>query len=103
MNNSSIFQHIHFSSNIFWDIRIEDLDYEQHAPYVVQRILEYGSDEDWKQLVQLYGLSRIGQIAANLRSLEPRALAFIALITHQSKEKFRCYTTRQSNSELWSY
>lgn len=92
-----------FSANLFWDVRFEDINFQQHAPYVVQRVLEYGNDQDWKQLQNLYGITRIGEIAASLRSLEPRALSFISLITHQPKENFRCYTSRQSTPGHWTY
>ncbi|MBQ0061395.1 MAG: hypothetical protein KBT15_06450 [Bacteroidales bacterium] len=90
-----------FSENLFWDVRFEDIDFQKHASYVVQRVLEYGADKDWKQLVSMYGLDRIGQIAMSLRSLEPRAMSFIAAITHHSKEQFRCYTLKQSNQQPW--
>lgn len=92
-----------FSENLFWDVRFEDIDFQKHAPYVIQRILEYGADQDWRQLVSIYGLNRIGEVAMNLRSLEPRAMSFIAAITHHPKEDFRCYTLRQSNQQPWNY
>ena len=31
-----------------------------------------------------------------LRTLEPKALSFISLISHTPKEEFRCYTTKPS-------
>jgi len=92
-----------YSPNLFWDTNFEDIDFEKNAPYVVQRVLEYGRFEDWKHILALYGKERIGQIAVSLRSLEPTAMSFVSIITHQPKEKFRCYILRQSNLQPWSY
>ena len=92
-----------FSPHLFWDAKAEDIDFEEHAPYVIQRVLEYGSFEDWKQILSYYGKTRIGEIAIRFRSLEPTALAFVSIITHQPKEKFRCYILKQSNQQPWFY
>ena len=48
-----------FSEHLFWDIRTGEVDMEKNAPYVVQRVLEYGRLSDWKLLLSYYGLCRI--------------------------------------------
>lgn len=92
-----------FSTHLFWDVNIQDIDLEKHASYVVQRVLEYGLLQDWMLLRSYYGLSRIAEEAMLLRSLEPRALSFICNLTHTDKTKYRCYILRQSNQQPWSY
>ena len=88
-----------FSVNLFWDVDKNSIDLVQNAPYVIKRVLEYGQIGDWKLLLDYYGLERIVSITKNLRSLEPRALAFVSTISHTPQEQFRCYNTRQSNPE----
>ena len=44
-----------FSEHLFWDIRTGEVDMEKNAPYVVQRVLEYGRLSDWKLLLSYYG------------------------------------------------
>lgn len=85
-----------FSEGLFWDVDRNAVDLSKNAPYVVQRVLEYGRIEDWKLLLEYYGLERIVEISRKLRSLEPRALAFISVISHTPIEQFRCYATRLS-------
>ncbi len=92
-----------FSPNLFWDVRLESIDLEANASYVVQRVLEYGQLGDWELLVSFYGLEKIGAVAVSLRTLEPKALAFVSLITSIPKESFRCYTLRQSGTVHWDY
>ena len=76
-----------FSPHLFWDVRKEDIDLDAHAQYVIQRVLEYGL---------------LGETAKGLRSLEPRALAYIAAISKTPKEQFRCYTWKQLNPQPWN-
>lgn len=79
-----------FSEHLFWDIRTGSVDMEKNAPYVVQRVLEYGRLSDWKLLLSYYGLSRIVDIACHLRTLEERALSFISTVSGIPKSQFRC-------------
>ena len=88
-----------FSNNLFWDADKNSLDFVQNAPYIIQRVLEYGQIGGWKSLLEYYGLEKIVSVTRNLRSLEPRALAFISTISHTPKEQFRCYSIRQLNPE----
>lgn len=93
----------HFSSNLFWDINPNDIDIEEHASFIVQRVLEYGKIEDWNYILSHYGISRILSITLQLRSLDSKALAFISAITKTPRENFRCYTTAQLNQQHWDY
>lgn len=88
-----------FSVNLFWDVDKNSIDLIQNAPYVIKRVLEYGQIEDWRLLLDYYGLEKIVSITKNLRSLEPRALAFVSTVSRTPQEQFRCYNTRQLNPE----
>lgn len=92
-----------FSQNLFWDTKLESIDMETNAPYIVQRVLECGKIEDWILLVSYYSIQKITEIATKLRSLEPRALSFISVISSTPLEKFRCYTLQQSSQKHWIY
>jgi len=41
-----------FSTNLFWDA--EDIDIEQHAAYIISRVLDYGNERDLKILREIY-------------------------------------------------
>ena len=80
-----------FSEHLFWDIRTGAIDMEKNAPYVIQRVLEYGRLSDWKLLLSYYGMHRIADISCHLRTLEPRALSFISTVSGVPKNQFRCF------------
>lgn len=85
-----------FSEYIFWDAGRDSIDLESNAPYVVQRVLEYGQIDDWRLLLSYYGMEKIVNVSKQLRSLEPRALSFISTVSNTPINQFRCYSTRQS-------
>jgi hypothetical protein len=89
-----------FSPYLFWDIDIDSLDMEKHAAYIVGRVLDKGRFEDWTLMRNYYGMDRIKQIAQGLRSLSPKALSFISVMTHTPREQFRCYTQTQLLRQL---
>lgn len=92
-----------FSANLFWDVNSNDIDIEEHASFIVHRVLEYGKIDDWNYILSYYGLSRILTMTLQYRSLDPKALAFISAITKTPRENFRCYTTLQLNQQHWNY
>ncbi|GHV23855.1 hypothetical protein FACS189428_7720 [Clostridia bacterium] len=68
MSNQSIISL--FSKYLFWDTDPAGLDMEKHKKYIVERVLDYGSWEDWLLIRNYYGLDRLKEIALGLRSLE---------------------------------
>ena len=45
--------------SLFWDIDPETIDLEKNARYVIERIFDYGKDEEVRWLFQQYGKERI--------------------------------------------
>ena len=66
------------SQHLFWDTDPQGVDPERNATWLVKRVLEYGFWSDWQILLKTYGRARLGEIATNLRSLEPRSAAFVS-------------------------
>ncbi len=91
------------SSHLFWDVDSSTVHMDTHQKFIVSRVLEYGLLSDWIIVNNYYGKNELGRIAASLRSLDKRALSFISNYTGLAEEKFRCYTTRQSIPQHWSY
>lgn len=92
-----------FSPYLFWDMDKEQIDLDVSSTQIIQRVMEYGGMEDWRLLKSYYGLKRIVQSCQQLRSLDPRVVAFLCCISHVTKESFRCYHNTQSPHPHWSY
>ncbi len=82
---------------LFWDVDKSQADLDQYPSFFVQRVLEYGSWNDWKLLLCYYGKGRIVEICKHLRSLDPVCLSFICAISNTKKEDYRCYRIQPSN------
>lgn len=92
-----------FSKHLFWDTDRNNLDLDENKSYVIRQVLEYGNINDWRLLLNYYGLPIIVEISKNTRSLNPRTLSFISTISGISKEEFRCFTFQQSSPQHWNF
>ena len=57
MNNGINF--IDLSKEIFWDVDYTKLDYDKSANWVICRVLDRGSLNDWKEMKVHYGIEKI--------------------------------------------
>jgi hypothetical protein len=80
------------SPHLYWDVRADEIDPEQHAAWLTRRVLEYGDWPDWQALLHYYGKSRLASIVTDLRSLQPRAFAFCRVWFDLPASAFRCST-----------
>lgn len=76
------------SSHLFWDVDVKSLDFDKHKAYIVQRVLEYGLIDDWEKLKSAIGIKEIVETCKGLRTLDPKALAFISLVSKIPIEEF---------------
>ena len=90
------------SKMLFWDMDMEQVNMDACPSQIIQRVLEYGTWEDWHIIRTYYGLDKIVEVCRNLRSLDPVALSFICTISHTDKTGYRCYRTKQSAPTLWN-
>ena len=92
-----------FSSHLFWDTDRTTLSADKNRAYIVKQVLEFGYDADWKLLKEIYSLPEIKEAVMNMRTLDKKALSFIAAITHTDIKDFPCYSTIQSPPAPWIY
>ncbi|MCL2649568.1 MAG: hypothetical protein FWD60_00915 [Candidatus Azobacteroides sp.] len=92
-----------FSDNLFWDVELSELNMEKHQAFIVTRVLDYGTMQDWLFIRDYYGIKRLKAIALNIRSLDRKSLSFIATVTHTPENQFRCYKLLQSKNLHWYF
>ncbi len=68
--------------HLFWDCQPERLDSEIYAPYVLERVLEYGSLASARWALDVYGAGRIKTflMGCGRRTLSRKTLAFWILM-----------------------
>jgi hypothetical protein len=53
---------------LFWDVNVETLDPKKHALYVIERVLDFGDDDDIRWLFSFYPKEVIKKSALRSRS-----------------------------------
>jgi len=66
------------SPALFWDVDQASLDFRQNERWLVERVLQRGTWEDWLVIRGIYGKSRLKQLMPSLR-LDPRSANFLSL------------------------
>lgn len=92
-----------FRKELFWDVDYENIDFADHARFVIGRIAMRGNLDDWNTLKEFYGLKKIKSEVVNIRYLDKRTLSYLSAVLNVKKEKFRCFNTEPSIKALWDY
>lgn len=91
------------SKTLFWDVDRETIDEEKHRRFVIERVLQRGSFDDWRLTRDRNSFDVIVAEAKQMRCLDKMTLSFISHLSGCAKEEFRCYTLMQSNPTPWLY
>ncbi|MBU2037198.1 hypothetical protein KJ866_03330 [Patescibacteria group bacterium] len=60
-----------FRQALFWDTNPDRIDVKKNAQYIIERILDFGNDEEVKWLYHFYDKSLLKNVVAKSRSLMP--------------------------------
>lgn len=80
------------SPHLFWDVA--SVNWEEHSAFIVQRILTYGTLEDYRVLLKRLEWIEIANMAVDFQSLDRKTLNFVATLSGRPLENFRCYTSK---------
>jgi len=61
-----------FRQSLFWDVNPENIDPKKNAQYVIERILDFGTDKEVKWMWDFYDKKLIKKIVTKSRCLRPR-------------------------------
>lgn len=88
MDNSKI--KFHFQKALFWDVKIDALDIEAHARFIIERVVSRGNLADWNLLKEIYGGERIKNETLRIRCLDKKTLSFLSAYFNIKKTEYRC-------------
>ncbi len=66
------------SAELFWDVAHEQVHVDQHAAWLLERVLEKGRWQDWVIIRQAIDKRKMKQLAPKLR-ISPKARNFLNL------------------------
>ena len=89
--------------DLLWDTRLESIHLDNHARFIVERVLHRGTWEDWLALRNHYGPARLLQLVTEIRDMDPKSLAFCKAVFGLTNEDFRCCAWTSSTPAPWVY
>lgn len=69
---------------LFWDANSDRIDLDKNASYIIERVLDFGNDEEVKWLIKRYPKSLIKNTVASSRSIRPKTKKLWTLITDKN-------------------
>ena len=67
--------------SLFWDVNPKEVDLNKHAQYIIERILEFGRDEEVRWMKRNYSQQAIKEVTEKSRVLHPKTKSLWRLIT----------------------
>lgn len=88
---------------VFWDVDVNELDFEKDRFYIIEKVMNYGVWSDFLELLKFYGKDTIKNEIIKSSYLKKDVLAFICLYFDLQPNQFECYNRRQSNDLRWNF
>lgn len=71
---------MNFRQALFWDVNPAKIDPKKNAAYIIERILDFGNDNEVKWLFKNYSKAMLKKTVATSRSLTPRSKSLWTLV-----------------------
>lgn len=91
------------SKKPFWDTPIKNLDKDKHSTFILERIMRYGTIDDWKELNKIYSREELKNIARTVKELDAVSLSFLCAALDMEKKEFKCLTKIVSREISWNF
>lgn len=73
-----------FRESLFWDTDPKKIDFKKNAQYVIERILDFGRDDEVRWLHNFYDHSLIKSVVDKSRCLRPETKCLWTLLLRNS-------------------
>jgi len=101
--NSPIKNASEFSAHLFWDVDSNTVDLLKHRKWLIKRVLEKGTREDWNKVLKHYGKDGVREAVRGMRSLEKKALSFTCVVLELDQSELQCSINRSFHATHWNY
>lgn len=85
------------NKHLFWDTNVDSIDVTKHRQAIIERVIERGSWEEFKELIDFYGRATIIDCAKKARWFSEKTIHFVSAYFDIPLDNLRCYTQKQSN------
>lgn len=69
-----------FRQALFWDTNPKKIDVKKNAPYIIERVLDFGRDNEVRWIWKTYDKTLLRKTVSRSRSLRPRTKTLWTLL-----------------------
>lgn len=69
-----------FRQSLFWDTNLKKIDVKKHTQYIIERVLDFGRDNEVRWLWKTYNKSLLKKTVNRSRLLRPRTKTLWTLL-----------------------
>lgn len=91
------------SKQAFWDVDMNNIDYDKHARYVMEKVIDRGTFDDFIAIRKFYGDKKIKKEIVEASWIGDKEIYFCCAVFDLEPKDFKCYTKKQLNPQLWVY
>lgn len=102
MENSLIIKPT-ISKTAFWDVDFDQIDFQEKDLFVMEKVANYGTWDDFIKVIRFYGVNRFKERIIFAAYLKKDVLNFICVAFDLPLNDFKCYTRRQSQNQPWNF
>ena len=94
-----------FLKQYFWDVNFSKLDKETYHQFIIERILEYGSEKAVKWLFQHFTKTEVMKALTRRRNLSPLSANYWSLVLGVPKNQIPCLQKQSQKilQKTWLY
>ena len=74
---------IRFRPTLFWDVNPRNIDPKKNAPYVIERIADFGNDKEARWALDFYSKRLLRKVISRSRCLRPETKALWTLAVNR--------------------
>jgi hypothetical protein len=87
---------------LFWEFKYDEMDWQKDSETVMERVVERGSPEEWKEMIKFYGERKVIHTLKNKTTyLTDQAIKKVCDFLKLKPEELKCYIRKQSRTQLW--
>jgi hypothetical protein len=91
------------SNKAFWDVDFNQIDFEKHARFVIEKVFNHGTWNDQVAVMNHYGLDRLKTEVIHIPYLRPTVVSYLSALLDIPKEDFLCCKPKQLPQLHWDY
>lgn len=103
MNGNQIGTKPNLPKRLFWEFKYDAMDWFKEYAAVIERVIERGTESEWKELIRFYGLEKVVNTLKNETNYLPdEIIQDVSRYFNLNPTQLKCYTRKQSLPRHWN-